>query len=138
MNKISKEFIKFFFIGILCFFIEYVFYFFFLDFFSINKAKALSFFLASTIAFVFNKNITFKVKFKNKFIYRYIILYIISGNVNVFINLLVFQFLDANNFFVFNVDIISNPYFNYHFAFLFSVGVSMIINFIGLKVWVFK
>ena len=92
-------------------------------------AKAISFFMGTVIAFFYNKYITFKVPYHSKSeIIKFFSLYITSMLVNVSINR--FAIWGLNGIFALKISI--------NLAFLFATIITVVINFLGQKFWVFK
>ncbi|WP_425548592.1 GtrA family protein [Allohahella marinimesophila] len=87
-----------------------------------NVAKGISFCLGSIVAYVLNNIWTFKVtKFTHVNVMKFSLLYITTFLFNVAINALVFLAFEIK-----------------FLAFLFATGVSAVLNYVGLKYWVFK
>ncbi|HCL56477.1 MAG TPA: hypothetical protein DHW82_05650 [Spirochaetia bacterium] len=130
MNLIKKilnpktllEFKKFFIIGFSAFLIDLAVYYLFTLFFSLYLSKIISFLFATAFTYYFNKNWTFQQKgFSQKELFKFILFYIVSANINGLVNQWVFDLTHIK-----------------FLAFLSATGFNMIINFIGLKLIVFK
>ena len=93
-----------------------------LNFLSHDLAKAISFLLGTTVAFIINKYWTFEKYDKSyKEVVQFTILYTLTLGANVI----------TNKFILVQMDSIL-------FAFLVATGVSTVLNFLGQKFWVFK
>lgn len=88
----------------------------------VTIAKTISYISGAVVGFIINKFWTFESKkFNISEVFRYIFLYAVSAMVNTLINTLVIIFTSMTIF-----------------AFLCATFVSMIINFIGQKFFVFR
>ncbi len=89
---------------------------------NVSASKFLSFITGSLVGFVVNKLWTFESKGKLTLeVLRYILLYTTTIMLNVISNKIVLEFTGL-----------------WWFAFLFATGVSTIVNFLGLKFFVFR
>ncbi len=126
MDKLQaskKEIPRFLVTGILAVATDYLSYLFLVNFFHINFAKASSFILGSCVAFILNKCWTFESDRKaSATLMPFAILYSTTFLVNV----------GLNHFSLVYISEIKT------FAFIIATSASTILNFIGMKFWVFK
>ncbi len=124
--RFFKEIRYFLIIGILTVLIDYLVYFlsrkFFID---ISHAKAFGFISGTVFAFLANRNITFK-NHNNiwRHLYKFLILYIGTLFINVTINNSLLNWL-------------SDFQYKVQLSFLIATSTSAIINFVGMKYFVF-
>jgi len=122
MSKAKKEIKRFFVAGISATTIDLIAYYFLLSFVSYDKAKAVSFFLGTIVAFVINKYWTFEKHNKSyKELIMFGVLYATTLGANVITNKIILE----------NTKIV-------FLSFLIATGISTVLNFIGQKWWVFK
>jgi len=122
MSKAKKEIKRFFVAGISATTIDLIAYYFLLSFVSYDKAKAVSFFLGTIVAFVINKYWTFEKHDKSyKELIMFGVLYATTLGANVITNKIILE----------NTKIV-------FLSFLIATGISTVLNFIGQKWWVFK
>lgn len=86
-----------------------------------SYAKRLSFVIGTTNSFIFNKKISFK---SNRTVAPEILRYFIVWTISFILNSLVHDY---------SSEIISG-----YFPFIFATSISICINFLGAKYWVFK
>ena len=117
-----KEIIRFFFVGCGAVLTDFMIYNLTLILFPMNYSKVISFICGSLVAFIANKWWTFEQK-ENKpvEIFKFILLYSISLILNTIANKIIFDSTDDKIM-----------------GFIFATGLSTLINFVGLKHWVFK
>ena len=123
MSGVSREVFRFSISGIGAVFVDFITYYVLIDFLSFSLAKGISFLTGSLVSFTANKYWTFEKHEKSAIeVVKFYSLYVFSLGMNVVLNSLVLDY---------NVDLI-------YIAFLVATGVSVVINFIGLKYWVYK
>lgn len=123
MNISIKEIARFVLVGVMSVATDAFFYFLLLPFWGPTASKAGSFVCGSVVAFTLNKYWTFKNEDRVIHgLFRFIVLYSTTLLANSLANHLVLYVLPG--------------YFK--IGFLTATGVSTILNFIGLKFWVFK
>lgn len=123
MDIFKKESFKYLVSGLSAVATDYLVYLILLNFLSHSLAKAISFISGMFVAFVLNKYWTFSSKNKvHKDIFKFVILYTCSLTANVLSNKLVLIMFPL----VITV------------AFVVATGVSVIMNYVGQKYWVFK
>ena len=94
-------------------------------FINISLAKGISFILGTITSYLMNKHYTFKQNKKSiTEVIKFISLYLFSMCTNIAVNKLILNILPSD------ISKIT--------AFLSATAVSTIINFLGLKFWVFK
>ncbi len=126
IKKNTKELKNFLKVGILAVLIDYLVYYLLANLFlDITQAKVIGFISGTAFAFLANRNVTFK-NLDNIWtqLYKFFILYSISLFINVTINNILLNFLN-------------DLYNKKQFSFLFATSASAIINFIGMKYFVF-
>ena len=126
--KQKKEIITFLIIGTLTVLIDYFFYnfFYFVLNLSISLSKGLSFVLGAIFSYYGNNTWTFSNNLIIGFnVLSFIVLYLTSLSINIYINN---QLL--SNF--------PNQFMIYQFAFLFSTIISAMVNYFGMKYYVFN
>lgn len=122
MSKLKKELKRFLIAGFSAVGTDLLTYYILLNFLSHDLAKAISFLLGTTVAFIINKYWTFEKYDKSyKEVVQFTILYTLTLGANVI----------TNKFILVQMDSIL-------FAFLVATGVSTVLNFLGQKFWVFK
>ena len=127
LNKIfTKELRYFLIVGIVAVLIDYLVYFFLENLFlNITRAKIFGFISGTAFAFLANRNITFKdVDNIWTQLYKFLILYSVTLFINVTINNILLNWL-------------TNFHYNAKLSFLVATSASAIINFIGMKYFVF-
>lgn len=87
----------------------------------LSVAKGIAYICGTLISFTLNARLTFKKKLSSLSLCKFSALYGLSFISNVLINSLIFKLSD-----------------NFIFAYLVSLGVAVVINFIGQKWWVFR
>jgi putative flippase GtrA len=93
-----------------------------------NFSKGASFFLGTLNSYFFNRSITFRSSIHHASgLSKHLSVYGFSAASNIFMNNFIFQALESIGF----------PY-AILFGFLSATAISVIINFIGLKFFVFK
>lgn len=123
MSGVSREVIKFSISGIGAVFVDFITYYALIDFLAFSLAKGMSFLTGSLVSFTANKYWTFKKHEKSVVeVVKFYSLYLFSLGTNVTLNSLVLDY---------NVNLV-------YIAFLVATGASVVINFIGLKYWVYK
>ena len=126
--KQNREIIVFFIIGTLTVLIDYFFYnlFYFVLNISISLSKGLSFVLGAIFSYYGNNTWTFSNNVISRFnVLSFIVLYLTSLLINVYINN---QLLSS----------FPHVFMIYEFAFLFSTLVSAMVNYFGMKYYVFN
>jgi len=119
----NKEMLRFLVSGGLAVITDLVSYYLLIETLSTDSAKAISFVLGSIVAFFMNKIWTFESNSQTSTaILQFATLYTATFFANVAVNHLILQY-------AFNVTLI---------AFLFATATSTILNFLGMKFWVFK
>ena len=122
MNRSTAELSRFVISGILAVTVDLLVYYTLANYLNYDLAKALSFICGTTVAFIANKYFTFKkYKKRNKEIWQFALLYLSTLTINVVINRLILD--------------ISQIVF---LGFLVATACSAILNYLGLKLWVFK
>ena len=129
--QINKQFRNFFFVGIIAFSIDVSFYYFFTSIeISVNTSKGISFLLGTVFGYFVNSIFTFKVlSLKIILFLKYLGVYILSMILNVFINEQVFILLQK---FMETVQMVKL------FSVIFATVCSMTVNFISLKLYVYR
>ena len=125
-SKVKKQILLFLPIGFLTVFLDYSSYLFILNYFNIHFAKAVGFFTGTLFSYFANKIITFSYQknVKKSFV-KFYILYFFSMCINVLIN------SSINHYF-------NNFQSTFILSFFISTGCSAILNFFGMKYYVFK
>ena len=125
-SKVKKQIFLFLPIGFFTVFLDYCSYLFILNYFNIHFAKAVGFFTGTLFSYFANKTITFRYKknVKKSFV-KFYILYFFSMCMNVIIN------SSINHYF-------NNFQRTFILSFFISTGCSAILNFFGMKYYVFK
>ena len=124
--RLSKEIRYFLIIGILTALIDYLVYFMTRKFIiNTSQAKAFGFISGTVFAFLANRNITFK-DLDNIWtqLYKFLILYSVTLFINVTINNILLNWL-------------TDFHYKVQLSFLVATSTSAIINFIGMKYFVF-
>ena len=124
---LKKEIGCFFIVGLLAVTLDLIVYrfLFLMNILNIENAKAMGFILGSLFAFIANKTWTFEQKTFDWFqLVKFSIQYSLSCSVNVWINTTLLYSLNGG--------------FTVFIAFILATGVSTIMNFIGMKWFVFK
>lgn len=123
---IRKQIIVFIFVGLVAVAIDYVSYLGFLHFFNqVLFAKALGFFAGAIFSFYANKHLTFSYKLNNKSHQaKFLLVYLMSLLANTLINGWILNF-DLEN------------QFGIQIAFFVATSTSAILNFLGMKYYVF-
>ena len=125
-KRFTKELRYFLIVGVLSVLIDYLFY--FLSgklFLNITQSKAFGFISGTIFAFLANRNITFKNQDNIwKQLYKFLILYSVTLFINVIIN---------NNL----LKSLNDYYYKVQLSFLIATATSAILNFIGMKQFVF-
>lgn len=123
---IRKQIIVFIFVGLTAVAIDYVSYLSFLHLLNqILFAKALGFFAGAIFSFYANKHLTFSYKLNNKsHRVKFLVVYLMSLLANTLIN-------DS----ILNLDLENQ--FSIQMAFFVATGASAILNFWGMKYYVF-
>jgi|SaaInlStandDraft_3_1057020.scaffolds.fasta_scaffold01890_7 putative flippase GtrA len=123
MSGVSREVFRFSISGIGAVFVDFITYYVLIDFLSFSLAKGISFLTGSLVSFTANKYWTFEKHEKSVVeVVKFYSLYLFSLGINVVLNSLVLDY---------SVNLV-------HIAFLVATGASVVINFIGLKYWVYK
>ena len=131
---IKKEISIFLFVGILAVIIDFLIYQLFGSFMLLNTdlAKGIGFCSGTVFAYFANRYWTFNHSDPlDGSVWRFILLYGTTLVTNVIVNSLALQFLISQKTWV-------NHEISIKFAFVIATGVSAIINFFGLKLFVFK
>jgi len=122
-KKSQQELIRFLFTGILAVATDFASYFLLVEYYPADVAKAVSFVLGSVIAFTLNKIWTFESDAATApALVQFSLLYAMTFFANVAVNHVVLVWL---------VDIRL-------IGFLCATATSTVLNFIGMKFWVFK
>ena len=122
MSKIKKELKRFLVAGISAVGTDLTIYYILLNFLSYDVSKAISFLFGAIVAFIMNKYWTFEKYEKSyKEVLQFGVLYGISLTANVVANKLVLEYTSL-----------------ILLAFLVATGISMTLNFLGQKFFVFK
>jgi putative flippase GtrA len=120
---IKKEFTKYIIAGISAVATDFIAYRLLSLLLLISIAKTISYILGMVVAFYLNRTWTFKSKEKaHSDLMKFIVLYTTSLALNVLTNHAMLYFIPTA----------------ITFAFLVATGVSVVINYIGQKFWVFK
>lgn len=123
MNRKHQELTRFIASGILAVTSDFSSYYLLLEHLSTDAAKSISFIIGSIVSFFMNKLWTFESQAKiHSALLPFIALYSLTFIANVSANHLIL--LIFNNMSV--------------LAFLIATGTSTVLNFIGMKFWVFK
>lgn len=118
----KKELFRFVVIGCTSVFIDFIIYYLLSTFIETYIAKSISFLCGSVVSYFLNKYWTFEASKKiNRDWLKFSLLYMSTLLINTGMNMLVLKITDV-----------------YLLAFLFATGVSTVLNFIGMKWWVFK
>ncbi len=126
MEPIKKELFRFIVAGILAVATDFSSYFLLQHFFSIDVSKGISFILGSIVAFIINKLWTFENDEPvNKALLQFSILYCCTFFANVAVNHWV-------------VISLQNIIYVKYIGFFFATATSTILNFLGMKFWVFS
>ena len=130
MDSVLKNFFKFVLVGCLAFSTDILIYFTLIQFsWSSIAAKAISFCFGFGVGYILNSFFTFNGSqlIKQEF-YKYILVYSISLIVNILINEFILSLLEIS------------PWSRYAFiiAVIFATTVSLFMNFLGLRYYVFK
>lgn len=125
-SNVKKQILLFLPIGFFTVFLDYCSYLFILNYSNIHFAKAVGFFTGTLFSYCANKTITFRYQknVKKSFV-KFYILYFFSMCMNVIINSSINHYL--NNF-----------QSTFLLSFFISTGCSAILNFLGMKYYVFK
>ena len=130
MDSVLKNFFIFFLVGCLAFSTDILIYFTLLQFsWSSISAKAISFCFGVGVGYILNSFFTFNgSQLIKQELYKYILVYSISLIVNILINEFILSLLDIS------------PWSRYAFiiAVIFATTVSLFMNFLGLRYYVFK
>ena len=119
----KKEMLRFLVSGGLAVLTDLLSYYLLVETLSTDSAKAISFVLGSIVAFFMNKLWTFESNNQTSTaILQFSVLYTVTFFANVAVNHMVLHF-------VFNVTLI---------AFIFATVTSTVLNFVGMKFWVFR
>ena len=127
MNKSNQELKRFVASGISAVIVDFLIYSFLINlglFFSFSKA--ISFSSGTIYSYFINKKWTFKALGGFKTFIKFNVVYFISLNINIFVNNLIINFFDEQNF---------KSIFS---AFIVSTLLSAIFNFLMIKTFVFK
>lgn len=140
LQKIKRELLCFIVIGVLATLTDFIVYWMLHTVLFYSLAKTISFLSGSIVAYFLNKFITFKQKHHSaREIMRFAALYASTLIINVAVNslaiILLTQFSSAMKFDFNQINITQTIIV---FSFLGATAVSMVLNFIGQKYWVFK
>lgn len=126
-KKITNEFIKFAFVGLIGTFINLVILYSFTEFLKIYYllSAVFAFVAAATSNFILNKIWTFKEEIKHKFLGKYLKFFLVSV-IALLVNLL-FLYLFTEFFKIY-----------YMVSQVLAIGIALIINFLGNKIWTFR
>ena len=126
ISKVKKQFLLFLPIGFFTVLLDYCSYLFIFNYSNIHIAIAVGFFTGTFFSYFANKIITFRYKknVKKSFV-KFYILYFFSMCMNVLIN------SSINHYF-------NNFQSTFILSFFISTGCSAILNFFGMKYYVFK
>ena len=123
VNLLSSEMSRFIATGLLAVSTDCLSYFILAEYIPINTAKGVSFMLGSLVAFFFNKIWTFNNEDKlAPAVLQFSILYTSTLFANILINQITLSYISYNQV----------------FAFFCATGTSTILNYIGMKYWVFS
>ena len=122
MSHLKKEMKRFLVAGISAVATDLGTYYLLLGYFDPAIAKTISFLLGTIVAFVISKYWTFE---KHERSYREVIKFVSLYTVTLFAN-------------VVTNEIVLNQFHIVFLAFLVATGISTVLNFIGLKRWVFR
>ena len=136
MGKIKKQIGRFIISGLCAFTTDMIFYYILSNFIDVSIAKGTSYLIGISVAYLMNKYYTFEQKEKNiREVINFFTLYIISLCANVATNKICLIIVPG----IFKyISILDSYQIIKLFSFLTATGVSTIINFIGMKFWVFK
>ena len=129
INIIQKQLTSFFLIGIFSFSIDAGVYFILISYFGSGLifSKTISFMLGTLNSYIFNRTLTFESDIRHDIgASKHYLVYGFSLLCNVNINYIVYSHL---------ANIVDNAY---QIAFIAATGISIIINFTGLKFFVFR
>jgi len=134
----SKQIKRYIMIGACTVLVDYLSYLTLLHFgITISVSKACSFLCGASFAFTFHKLFTFESKqFCHKELVKFSTLYFTTLMVNIFSNslgLLILGWLMGFSLFSF-----LTPQINITLSFIGATGLTIILNFLGQKFWVFK
>ncbi|NBV42123.1 GtrA family protein [bacterium] len=120
MRTAVHQFSRFFMLGCIAVSVDYSVYSLLFHLTGPSVAKSMGFILGTAISYLGNRMWTFKVKGSSAQVFRFLVLYSFSMSANVGVNHL-------------------SLWATHHllFSFLVATGLSMVINFIGQKFWVF-
>jgi len=126
-KKITNEFLKFAFVGLIGTFINLIILYSFTEFLGIYYlfSAMVAFIISASNNFILNKIWTFKEKIKDKILSKYIKFFsisIIALLVNLFFLYIFTEFLGIY----------------YMISQVLAIGIALIINFLGNKIWTFK
>lgn len=123
MSRVRGEIFRFSISGAGAVFVDLITYYILINFLPFSLAKGMSFLTGSFVSFTANKYWTFEKYEKSTIeVIRFYSLYLFSLGVNVLSNSYILSY-DTGLIYV---------------AFLIATGMSVVINFIGLKYWVYK
>ena len=122
-EKSKQELLRFLITGILAVGTDFSSYYLLMDLMPIDMAKGTSFILGSIVAFILNKMWTFESNAQTApALLQFSLLYTTTFFANVLVNHLTLAW-------IVNIHLI---------GFLFATATSTVLNFIGMKFWVFK
>ena len=124
-----KQFSYFFIAGISAVFFDFLTYTLTIEFFGIILSKIIGFYSGVLVSFLINSSLTFRKKGKRFFSKTYFLRYIFLLSINMFINVCINYFLLNSFYKINNITLL---------AFFTATFFSMIFNFFGMKLVVFK
>ncbi len=127
----TKEFKKFFLVGLIAFFSDIsTYYLFTFSGLELNTSKAISFLIGTLIGYLLNTIYTFEeAKYSSNTLIKYLLVYLVSMLLNVTVNA-----LSIKLFLIFEIDMNLSKFS----AVIIATMFSMIFNFICLKYYVYR
>ena len=139
MPKLSSELFRFLMAGISAVATDWLSYLMLLNFINPALAKAISFALGSIVAYVVNKLWTFKRPDPSAAeVFQFTALYMSTWVVNVSVNQILLGGLPGVFPLTFTFAGFSRDELIVRFALLCATGTSTVLNYLGMKFWVFK
>lgn len=141
----TKDLTKFTIAGASAVLVDFLVYYLCSTFLDVDVSRAIGYFSGTVVTYNLNKFWTWRLNDRNqKRLYRFLVLYILSGIGNVYINSLALNLLPDSELILqikeasgsllelaaFKIDKFA--------AFLIATAFSVLINFIGQKIWVFR
>ena len=127
----TKEFKKFFLVGLIAFFSDIsTYYLFTVSGLELNTSKAISFLIGTLIGYLLNTIYTFEeAQYSSNTLTKYLLVYLVSMLLNVTVNA-----LSITLFLIFELDMNLSKFL----AVIIATMFSMIFNFICLKYYVYR